>query len=386
MGRFVHINDVIKLPMLGDGDYLMRSKGRFLTWSKLVWEDMQLSVVKTPRRQMFEINKRTNTVDMPCDFLQLCSVNVMDECGVFYPVFRNNRLNDDLTEVAAAKDCACEYKCGYTMCNTIKGYEAVVSTKCDYSPLGVELEFTCVDRKAIDDNGFLYEQTQYPKRIYLSGVWTSTVLHTENKKLCQVEVDEHGCCCDTEENINAICNACGITSDYYPPLGGTASCPPSEADKTWIYHCNSKTDWFSVQCGNYPAGMNNIYNNIYNISELGDRLIFPYNFGFDKVMIRYYADTNLNDLQIPRIAVDTFIMGLLWFDNKYSQNPKRRQIAASFGNDYAKMKFGLLRELNKYRIAELGKIFTPPKYIPSNTLGTNFFFGYGDVNGTDFIL
>jgi len=378
MGRFTHINEVVKLPMLGDSDYLMRSKGRFLTWSKLVWQDMELSTIKTPRRQLFEINKRTNTIDLPCGFTQLCSVNIIDKNGLFYPVYRNDRLHDDITEVAAADDCACEYKCGYKMCNTIKGYEAVVSTKCDKTPAGADIEFECVDRKAIDDNGFLYEQTQYPLRVYMSGVWTETVLHTENKKLCKVEVDEHGCCCDTEENINAICNACGISGDYTPPVGGTASCPPDKNDKTWIYYCNSKADWFGVQCGNYPSGLSSECNNIYNISELGNRLIFPHNFGYDKVMVRYYVDVNLSELQIPTIAVDTFVMGLLWFDNKYSTNLKKRALANGFGNDYARMKFGLLRELNKYRIAELGKIFTPPRIIPSYVLGNidNFYVGY----------
>lgn len=378
MARFMHINEVIKLPMLGDGDYLMRSKGRFLTWSKLVWQDMELSIIKTPRRQFFEINKRTNTVDMPPEFTQLCSVNIMDKYGVFYPVYKNDRLHDDMIETASAKDCACEYKCGYKLCNTIKGYEAIVSTKCDKTPEGEDIEFECVDRKAIDDNGFFYEQTQYPKRIYLSGVWTETIKYTENRKLCKVQVDANGCCCDTEENEAAICNSCG-SHDNNIPVGGTANCPPEENDKTWIYYCNTKMDWFGVQCGGYPFGLRSECNNIYNISELGNRLIFPHNFGHDKVMVRYYVDTNLNDLQIPLIAVDTFIMGLLWFDNKYSHNPKKQAAAANFGNQYARMKFGLLRELNKYRIAELGKIFTPPKYIPSYTLGSDnsFFFGMG---------
>lgn len=380
MGRFVHINDVVKLPMLGDRDYLMRSKGRMLTWAKEVWLDMEMNTVKIAKRQFFEINKRTNTVDLPCEFIQLSSVNIMDKFGVFYPVFRNERLHDDLTDVAASKDCSCEYNCGYKMCNTIKGYEAVVSIKCDKNPDGTDVEFNCVDRKAIDEQGFLYEQTQYPERIYLSGVWASTVLKTENKKLCKVEVDSNGCCCDTEENIHAVCNACGISDNQVnPPVGGDANCPPDKNDKTWIYYCNTKSDWLSIQCGGHPFGLYNQCNNIYNISELGNRLIFPHNFGHDRVMVRYYADVNLLDLYIPRIAVDTFVTGLIWFDNKYSTNPKRIALAESFGNKYAKMKFGLFREMNKYRIAELGKIIAPPKYIPSYTLGNmnNFYIGYG---------
>lgn len=381
MSRFIHIDDVIKLPMLGERDYLMRNKGRYKTWAKYVWQDMEMSTFKSPIREVFHINKRTNTIDLPCSFLELCSVNVIDKCGVFWPVYLNDKLHDDIVDIPSDNNCACEYKCGYKMCNTIKGYEAVVTCKKDFNPDGTEVSFTCVDRKAIDNQGFFYEQTQYPLRVYLSGVWTETVLHTENKKLCKIEVDENGCACDSKDNIEKICGACGIGNLI--PTGGDANTPPNKNDNTWIYYCNSKLDWFSTQCGSYPHGMNRNCNNIYNISELGDRLIFPHNFGYDKVMIRYYADANMNDLQIPFLAVDTFVMGLKWWDKKYSNNPKDIQLSELFGKKYALMKFGLLRELNKYRIEELGKIFTPPKFIPSNILSrSGYFFGYGFDNNT----
>jgi hypothetical protein len=386
MSRFIPVQEVIKLPMLGSNDLLMRSKGRYLTWAKWVWDDMNLSSMKVAERQYFQINKRTNSIDLPCDFTQLSSVNIV-HCGVFYPVYRNESIRqNDYTEVASAKDCACEYKCGYKMCNTIKGYEAVKTVLCDKNPDGSDVSFTCIERKAIDGNGFLYTQTQYPLRVYLSGVWVETILHTENTKLCKVEVDEHGCCCDTEENINNICGACGLDdSQDAIPFGGDANNPPNVKDNKWIYYCDNKADWFSVQCGNFSRGLPRECNNVYNISELGNRLIFPHNFGFDRVMIRYYVDPNLNDMQIPRIAVDTFVNGLLWFDKKYSSNAKDQALAAIFERKYALMKFGLLRELNKYRIAELAKIIAPKKYLPQTTLGWgNFYFGsapYGDGYG-----
>lgn len=226
------------LPMLAERDTLMRNRGRYLTWSKYVWQDMAMSTLKVPIREIFHINKRTNSIDLPCNFLELCSVNVMDKFGVFYPVFLNDRIHRDLIDIPAEKDCACEYNCGYKMCNTIKGYEAVVTCKSDFNPDGTKVTFECVDRKAIDGQGFLYEQTQYPLRIYLSGVWTETVLHTEDKKLCKVEVDEHGCACDSEDNVKSICNACGIDEEI--PFGGDANNPPNKKDDTWIYYCNSK--------------------------------------------------------------------------------------------------------------------------------------------------
>lgn len=378
--------EVLKLPMLGSNDLLMRAKGRYLTWAKWVWEDMNLSSMKIAERQFFQINKRTMTVDLPCDFQQLSSVNIV-HCGVFYPVYRNESIRqNDYTEVAAAKDCACEYKCGYELCNTIKGYEAVKMVMCDELPDGTPITFNCIERKAIDGNGFLYTSTQSPLRIYHSGIWVDTILHTEETKLCKVEVDKNGCCCDTEENIDLVCGACSNGNNDNIPFGGDANNPPNPKDNKWIYYCDKKADFFSVQCGNFPRGLHDECRNIYNISELGNRLIFPHDFGFDRVMIRYYVDPDLNNMMIPRIAVDTFIAGIKWFDVKYNDNNKMQALEVKYGQTYAKMKFGLLRELNKYRIAELAKIITPKKYLPQTTLGWGFIYGSGGYYGGNSIL
>lgn len=366
MSRFITPAECIDIALLGNDDYLKRAKGRLLKWSKYVWPDLNLTAVKKVRRELIPINKRTNSIDLPCSILSLSSVNIMDRCGNFIPVYRNQRLHDDIVEVGETKDCGCEFKCGYKLCNTIKGYEAVVSTKEDKNPDGTDVSFTCVDRKGIDGQGFFYEQLQYPKRIYLSGVWTETIIYTEDRKLCKVEVDENGCCCDTNANIDAVCTACGIQNidSSQCCIGGTAEAPPNDNCDKWIYYCNSKLDWFSIQCGSFPY-FANCTNNIYNISELGDRLIFPHNFGWDKVMVRWYDDTSIKDTEIPIIAIDTFIMGLKWWDCRFNDN--KQALADKYGNIYSKLKFGLIKELNKYRIAEISMIMNPPAYIPGFT-------------------
>lgn len=372
MPIYIPLDEVLDLPMLGDGDFLKRSKGRFKKWSKYVYEDMNLSTLKVAIREEFVINKRTNTIQLPPNATQISSVNIRHN-GIYYPVFRNSKISDDIVEIGASSDCACEHKCGYKLCNTIKGYEAVTSTKSDYLPNGDPISFTCIDRK-VTDKGFLLEVTQAPLRVYVSGVWVNTILDTNEKFLCKVEVDDNGCVCDTESNIEAVCGTCVDKSNGIP-FGGNANCPPTSKDDTWIYWCNTKLDWFSTQCGGGCFGRKE-FNNIYNISELGDRLIFPANFGFDKAMVRYYVDVKLQDMQIPFIAVDTFVTGLLWFDHKYSTDMNKQKLAALFEIRYAKMKFGLLRELNKYRIAELGQIFAPQVYIPSYANKRDYFYYY----------
>lgn len=365
MSRYVTLDEALDLIMLGGDDLQKRSRGRYLTYAKYVFQDLKLDVLKNPVRKIIHINKRTNTIDLGCDALILSSVNLIDKCGAFHPVFRNDSIHDDLVDVSASKDCACEYKCGYRLCNSIKGYEAITTIKSDTMPNGDPVSFTCVDRKAVDSQGFFYEQTQYPLRVYEDGEWVNTILHTEDRKLCKVQVDSNGCVCDTDENVNFLCNACGYESVNTSniPIGGNAqSYCGNENVNEWIYYCNTKFDWFSIQCGCYPF-LDKRFRNIYNISEDGGRLIFPPNFGFDKVMVRTYENINLATLQIPFMAVPAFGLGIKWYDCRF--NDKKQMFEAKYKSDYTTAKWGLLGQLNKYRVAELRMITTPPVYMPS---------------------
>lgn len=366
MSRFFTVSEAIDLRLLGNLDYQKRDKGRLLRFSKFVWQDLNLNSVKKVTRKRIKIDKRTNSINMDCSFLQLSSVNVVDKCGIEYPVYRTNRIfkDMDIVDVGETKDCGCELECGHQLCNIIKSYVAVVSTKTDKNPDGSDISFECTDRKGVDGQGFFYEQLQYPKRIFEDGVWTSTILFTENNKLCKVEVDSNGCVCDTQANIDAVCNSCGL-QDLNTNLccvGGDANNPPNDQCNTWTYYCNSKIEWFSVQCGFFPYFRPEC-SNAYNISELGDRIIFPNDFGWDSVIVRSYEDVGLVDLQIPIISIDTFIMGLMWWDTRF--NDKKQNLADKYGSQYATLKFGLTKELNKYRVAELGMIVSPPRFVPS---------------------
>ena len=360
MATFVTVEEAIELLSLGNNDILQRDRMKMLKFAKYVYEDMKLTVLKLPKREYFNINKRTNTIDLPCESTQLSSVNVEDRrTGIIYPVWRNERLHDDIVDVAASRDCSCEHKCGYKVCNTIKGYEATTETITDKMPNGDDVSFTCTNRKVIDGD-WLVEQKQYPQRVYLSGVWTDTILYTENISMCKVEVDDNGCVCDTEANIDAICGTCSSTDNI--PYGGNASMPPCEGVDTWKYYCNTKLDWFSIQ-GGQDALCHNPFNMIYNISELGNRLIFPSNFGFDRVLVRYYATQKTNEIKIPLIAIDAFILGLKWWNVRFDD--KKQNLAQLYEQKYSLSKWGLFGELNKRRLAEYRMILTPPVYVPS---------------------
>lgn len=365
MSTYLNVDEAISLILLGNDDLEKRSRMRYIKWAKYVWEDLKLNVLKQPIRAYFNIDKRTNSIQLPCPFTQVSSINVRDAFGTFFPVWRNERVTDDIVDIAAPQDCSCEYKCGYKLCNTVKGYEAVVSTKTDKMPNGDDVSFECVDRKSFDKSGNFFEQLQYPQRVYESGVWVDTIKYTEDRYLCKVELDHNGCIKDTEHNIDSLCSTC--CTDTVPnaiPFGGTADRPPCDDDniETWKYYCNSKLDWFWYQCG-CPTACINPFANIYNVSELGNRIIFPKNFGFDRVVIRYYDTTNTGDILIPLIAIDAFAMGIKWWDVRF--NDKKQDLAALYSREYGTMKWGLLSELNKRRIAEWRMILTPPVFVPS---------------------
>lgn len=379
MPRFEPVSDVIDSLCLREGDILRKRKGIYLDVAQDVFNDLNETTLritkrlKMPVRKIYNINKRTNSIDMECDFLKLSSVSVMD-CGIIYPIFRNRNLANDIVELPPDKNCACENECGYQLCNLIKGYVATQSVQSDYLPDGVTLvTFNCVDRIVCDKNGVVYSETQYPKRIYTNGTWTGTILFTEQTKMCECETDANGCICDTSANINNVCSTCVghfnsninkcNTQSYSPPVGGTASCPPNPNDDEWIYYCDNKMDWFSVQCGCDPCGFRKECDNVYNIGETGNRLVFPPNFGFDKVLVRYYADIDLGELQIPYMAKQTFMKGLQYFaaDN----NDNKIKIAANYGQQYSRYKWGLFLEMNKYRITDLGQAISPKAYVPS---------------------
>ena len=369
MPRFEPILDVVESLCLRSGDTEMRNKMLYMDCANDVWYDLNEDAmriterIKMPVRQKFKVDKRTNSIILPCNTLRVSSVNVVDRFNIMYPVFRNENLNNDWFDPGAVKDCACEFKCGYQLCNSIKGYEVVNHTEVDKNPDGSDVTFNCIDKKVVVD-GFLYEQKQYPLRQYVSGVWIDTVLHTENIKRCQLEVDKNGCVCDSQHNIDIICQSCNLnhTNTDNCCVGGTASTPPNAKCDTWTYYCSSILDWFGVQCGSFPFGAIR-GNNIYNIDDTGTRLIFPANFGWDHVVVRSYMDVTLEDMMIPYVAKPTFMTGMLWFSLRH--NPKKIQEANFMGQLYAREKYGLVTDLNRYRIEELRTIMTPPVYVPS---------------------
>ena len=377
MAKFYTAEELSESLCLLSGDILMRSKGLYLSVAKMTFDDMNEDAlkiskkVKIPTRWEFYVDKRTNTVTVPKNVDKICSVSSVDRWGHYHPLYRNENIPTDIVDVGANNDCACENGCSYQLCNTIKGYEAVQSIKSDFLPDGTPISFTCTDRKMVDGQGFFYSQSQYPQRIYESGIWTDTIRYTDNQKLCELEVDANGCVCDTDANLASVCDACGINNANIIPIGGTPSTPPCNDPlaATWQYHIGSTMEWFNTQCGCHPYGVDGFFNNIYNISQEGNRIILPYNFGWDKIMIRFYEDIDTKDIKIPSIAKSCFMTGLKFYSTQF--NDKKIQLSNAYGQEFSRKKWGLLLELNKNTIAENAAIYTPQTFVPTYIVNHN---------------
>ena len=114
MAKLIPIEKVIDKLCQRNEDLLRRKKGLYLSCVEDVWNDLNEGVlkmaerVKIPVRSIYQINKRTNSIDLPCNALRVCSVNVIDHHGNFHPIYKNDRLTDDLVDVGGSDSCACE--------------------------------------------------------------------------------------------------------------------------------------------------------------------------------------------------------------------------------------------------------------------------------------
>src|SRR5271170_726830 len=241
MGRFEHIDSITDSLCLRSGDLPRRNKGIYLDCANDVYLDLNLTTIKMTKRELFQVNKRTNSVDLPSNNMGVFEVSVMDHKGAIWPMYLNDSIYRDIPQVSAAKNCACENQCGYSLCNLVKGYEAVVSTQSDILPNGSPVSFQCINRVSIGKNGIVYKETQGIQRVFTNGVWTDTILVTTSTEMCQCEIDVNGCICDTEQNENSLCLALGLPTNDGIPFGGDANSFYGNPNvNTWRYFASSQ--------------------------------------------------------------------------------------------------------------------------------------------------
>jgi len=352
MPKFLTIRQLADQATFLVKDYQQINRMRFNKLAAdFVFPDFEFEVVKEAKREYLYVNKRTNTIELPCDCIQVSSLSWVDQYGRLHPIYRNTSLHDDIVDFGAKRDCACT--CSGDLCNMIKGYESVITYVDAEMPDTTTETFTCVNRKWYSADGTYYEQTQAPQRVYESGEWVTTEVVTTDTELCKLELTETGCVRDCEENYAAV-TSCGC-SWYGDDCCGTPPALKSVDGYTLsTAYAIESGRWFSLPC----AG----FNNIYNINDQGDKLIFPYDFGFDRVLLRYYSNVPMQEMKVPFAAAYAFICGIMFYNIAFDD--KQQQMAMVLSMKYSRAKFALIEELNKYNQQEVLEIMSPYTYVP----------------------
>ena len=124
MQKLIPINEVILMACMGDNDILQQKKMKYLAYAKDIYNnDLNLTIIKDTKRIILEIDKKTNTVQLPCDLSYVSGVYTIGKNGEFLPVYRNERLHNDIVDLSVIKNCECD--CNNELCNMIKGYESI---------------------------------------------------------------------------------------------------------------------------------------------------------------------------------------------------------------------------------------------------------------------
>lgn len=295
-----------------------------------VWRDMNLFSVKYTKRILLPVDKRTNSITSPCDFLFLSSLSRIDDCNKIVPMAINNQLHDDIIDLSLDKDCHCECQCKSTLCGQAKYYEPIVEVTSELMPDATFRDFQSSTRKKLE-NGILYIERTFPVRVYgQNNAFEDVILQTETEEICQFDTEPCGCVKDTKENadkLNLSCNA-----------------------DTYDIDCGRTTCATPVEEG-------------FNFDETGSRLILPSGFTDDKALLRYYAEADMKNLRVPLTAKEVFINGLKAFTLPFDEKQPANRIAL-FTNRYETGKGKLFTLYNRYSIRQLKQVLNPKIVMP----------------------
>lgn len=295
-----------------------------------VWRDLKLYAIKYTKRAFIQVDKKTNSITMPDDFLFRSSLSILDDCNKLQLLSINQDLHDDIIDISLDHDCHCECGCKSDLCGQIKSYEAITEDTQELMPDDSYQTFTSVTRKRMDAGGrFVIERT-FPVRVYTGGEWTGVELKTETEELCHLDTNPCGCVKNTTDNqckVDGCCNA----------------------------------DFFKTECGSYlcptPGSMG------YNISEEGNRIVLPSTFNRDKVLVRYYAEDKMKDIRVPLIAKKAFIFGVKSFIMPFDESQPLWRVRL-FDKYYTDSRADLFTKLNGFTIRELKQVLSPKRFMP----------------------
>lgn len=183
---------------------LSKVERRYYYFGAAVLEDVNNQTLKSgKRRAFFTVNKRFNTINIDCDFIQELFIGVINKQGERVPFHRNWRLIDTENIETIPDDVECEEKCtgcfSKALCNDLQTTETIRLVDIN----GTDYEETRTMTLQPDGNYIAIISTPYYNNI------TSEVEYLTKKKIITtLDLEPCGCVQSTPENVDKIrdCN------------------------------------------------------------------------------------------------------------------------------------------------------------------------------------
>lgn len=313
------MDEVIKGILGREGDTLGTNYLKYLTAANDVYIDLNLHAMRMTKREWLHVDNRTKSIKKPDGCLLACSISVIDHCGNLVPLIVNTNLKSDIVDISQDKDCHCECGCSSELCGNIKNYELMTEVISAKKPDGTTYPFVATTRKKINRDGSLVIERVFPQAKYVNGVWTETSLVTDEEFLCKLEMEECGCVKQTPQNIEAVHACCG--ERFYDECGRT------------FHHCCETHD---------PT---------FNVSEGGDRIIFPSGFMYEKVLFRFFYDAPTPKLLVPVVARRAIMYGIKEDLEVFDRKPSMQK-ANMFSSKYTIEKTRMQKLFTRYSLKE----------------------------------
>lgn len=327
----IKLLDVVKSLFSREGNVTGTNINKYMAAAKEVYTELNLYTIRKTKRMFVKVDKQTNTIRMPDDFVMLSSLSVIDPyCGEIIPLVINTTILKDVVDSGVNRSCECECGCDSKLCGNIFKYESIQRQVT--APLpgggGETMDYTETTRKRIDEHGNVMQEICGPVLKYDSetGVHTATVVECQEYQICQLEIKECGCVVESPENIEKFSSVC---------CGGN----------------------YETECGTICCPEDNPYG--YNFVDGSSKIAFASNFKFGEVLVRYYADVPTKELEIPRVAKQAIIAGIKAYLIPHDRKEPLWR-AQYWKNEFEVEKTKLTNILNRYSLKEFySTLFNP---------------------------
>jgi hypothetical protein len=285
---FISADELVSGICLREGDMQKINYPLYLSILKEEYIRMNLSTIKETKRLLIRLNPDLKCINVPSDYIIFHSIGIINGHGKFEPLILNDQIRtDDFIDIHGSSVCGCTCGCDNPDCSNVKNYELIESQVVAEMPDGSLKTFNSYIRKKLLTDGSLVTEIGEPARVYVNNVWVDTKIAISQELACKLELKTCGCIKPTSANSEQISATCDAVD-------------------------------FAYEAGNCNH-LHPIDHRFYKVNAIGNRIHFPPHFPYDKVLLRYFADTKTKDLRIPILCARLMRSALKLEYSKYTE-------------------------------------------------------------------